>query len=180
MVIFLWLQSWLLALSRAVNLNFWRFIQTLLKRTHWKDREQEIQNHQQHRVNVLTGILRHFGRCDWTVSGSFPFLVCRSLDSVAWQSFWCLFCGTVALISGRNVQGWLRKQTAVRTGANEGWHSGKSAPCGSNLCPVKGQSAQQATRKKDLLGLNLVWNSVLWKVLHGFKPGWRFFFACKN
>lgn len=50
----------------------------------------------------------------------------------------------------------------------------------SNLHSVKGQSAQWGTMKEDLLGFNLVWNSVLWIVLHAFKPGWRFFFACKN
>lgn len=38
------------------------------------------------------------------------FLFCwGNLDSVVWQSFWCLFCGRGALVSERNVWSWLRK-----------------------------------------------------------------------
>lgn len=90
MVIFLWLQSRLLAPSRAINLNFWRSMHTLLKRTFWKR--------------------------------------------------------------------WRTRNTKLPETYGQ-FIDGNTAPLGK---------------------FNLVWNSVLRKVLHAYKPGWRLFFACNN
>lgn len=118
-----------------------------------------------------------FVRWSWTITVSFLFLVRRSLNPLKSKSLFLAVFSTVALITGRNMQGWLRKQTFVRIWASEGWHSGKSAS--PYFKPVFSERTV-CTAKEDLPGLNPVWNFVLWKVLYAFSLGWRFFLAYKN
>lgn len=88
----------------------------------------------------------------------------------------CFVAQLYSLVGGMCRVGWENKSLWEFEPKKDGT-LGNKLPHISNLCLVKGQSAQQGTMKEDLLGLNLVWNSVLWKVPYPFKPGWRVFFA---
>lgn len=91
----------------------------------------------------------------------------------------CFVVQLHSLVGGTCRVGWENKPQWEFKPMKDGT-LGNQLPHISNLCSVKAQSAQRGTMKEHLLGFNLVWNSVLWKVLHALQPGWRFLFACKN
>lgn len=154
---FFCLQSWLLALSRPVNLNFWRSTQTSLKRTFCKIQRTRIAKPSGTLGQFIDRNFAPFGEMELNNISLFCFVFVGAW--ILWQGSHFVGCFVVQLHSlegGICRAGWESKPLWEFEPMKDGT-LGHQLPHISNLCSVKGQTAQQK---------RIYWGLILFEILY--------------